>query len=788
VSGFVLRISILAWFIFALSGCGGGTSGNPGTQTGQDSAIDNTDSADNETEPDTGADGGLSSEPEPDSEGDVRQQPDSGNEHQAADERPNILLIITDDQGKDASAQYQLSNDVPDTPALNRLASEGLVYDNFWATPSCTTTRAAVISGKHGVNNGVPSTPGNLDPVHDTIQEFLAADISTADYRSAVFGKWHIAGREADLNHPASVGVPHYAGNFQGNLTSFYSWDLTTNGSTETVDGYHTTVITDLALDWIGEQTTPWFAWLAYSAPHSPFHLPPRDLHGRELSGTEEDIDANTRDYFLASIEAFDAELGRLLDSLPQDVVDNTLIMVMGDNGSPRTVIDRSAYVAASHGKGSLYDGGINVPFVVSGAGVTRSNERETALVSLTDIFATIAESAGSTATQIYDSISFRGTFTTPADTAREFLYTEYIDDAIAGWAVRNDRYKLIQTEQHGSELYDLLTDPDEAIELLAMDPGNSEHQAIATNLNRIAMTVRNETDEQSPAENPQLANEPPIDITDAILISRSASCADYVNQYSASASDIGRGAQLQASLQISVDNGECVFNGNAIPNHDFNDGAQSFPHEVTSQSQIYRIDATPKVAVAPTALSLTYDNALFLNGVKLDLLAAACFGVGNERTGCNNENQPWRFDPMHPDNEFRIDSHNAHSQSNGAYHYHGNPMALFLQDSAVESPLIGFAADGFPIYGSWINDNGTIRKVQSSYRLMSGQRPIESGSPGGSYDGRFRDDYEFAENHGDLDRCNGMWLDGEYGYYVTDSFPHVMACFSGTPHESFRK
>ena len=113
---------------------------------------------------------------------------------------------------------------------------------------------------------------------------------------------------------------------------------------------------------------------------------------------------------------------------------------------------------------------------------------------------------------------------------------------------------------------------------------------------------------------------------------------------------------------------------------------------------------------------------------------AAACFGVGDGKIGCNDINQPWRYDPMSPLNNFGTDNHNAHTQPSGAYHYHGNPKALFEFSRAVESPVVGFAADGFPIFGSYFNDRGAVRKAESSYRLKSGSRPTGSGNPGGAY------------------------------------------------------
>ena len=101
---------------------------------------------------------------------------------------------------------------------------------------------------------------------------------------------------------------------------------------------------------------------------------------------------------------------------------------------------------------------------------------------------------------------------------------------------------------------------------------------------------------------------------------------------------------------------------------------------------------------------------------------------------------------------------------------------------------MIGFAADGYPIFGSFFDDGAGIREAQSSYQLRSGGRPSGPGDPGGMYDGTYRDDYEFVSGSGDLDACNGMVRNGVYGYYVTQRFPYVLGCFTGTPDSSFNK
>lgn len=277
-------------------------------------------------------------------------------------------------------------------------------------------------------------------------------------------------------------------------------------------------------------------------------------------------------------------------------------------------------------------------------------------------------------------------------------------------------------------------------------------------------------------------------DISDALLSNRRPICSFYADNTFSAVRDVQRNVLFNGSLTITVEGSECVFRSNNIPNHDFNDAVANFATDVAEITNEARIPLEPTFANEPTGLSLVTDNAMFLNGVKLDLLAAACYNVGDEKIGCDDIDQPWRFDPMSPLNSFGTDSNNAHTQPDGAYHYHGNPMALFDQEPNTESPVIGFAADGFPIFGTYIDDNGTIRAAESSYQLKSGTRPSSADDPGGSYDGTYRDDYEYVEGSGDLDECNGMMWKGSYGYYVINEFPWVLNCFQGATDPSFEK
>ncbi|WP_252736683.1 MULTISPECIES: YHYH protein [unclassified Psychrosphaera] len=697
------------------------------------------------------------------------------NDPQASNDKPNILLIISDDQGIDASAQYPYSNDAPVTPTLNSLAQSGIVFENVWATPACTTTRGSIITGQHGVNSGITYVPAKLDSSSTTLQSYIKTLSGGSVYQTAVFGKWHLGGGNPDDTHPNDSGVDHFAGNIS-NLTDYYNWSLTENGETTQSSLYHTTQITDLAIDWIAQQNgnnTPWFTWLAYSAPHTPLHLPPSDLHQRTtLTGTDNDINSKPREYFLAAIEAMDSEIGRLLNSMSQADLDNTLVIFIGDNGTSAKVLDNSVF-SRSNNKGSLGEGGVRVPMVASGKGVTRQNVREAALINSTDLFATISSVVKGDVIQYQNSYSVSELFTSEDAGLRSYNYTEYESDNVTGWAVRNDEYKLVELADGTQSLFHVVNDLDENNDLI----NDSQYASIVTELAQYAAVIRGE----------QSAG--PIDITDMILTSRSGNCVDYVESYESTVLDVNNSTVFNGDLEISVVGDKCLFATNMIPNHDFNDGVNAFPNQVSAQDETFEITTSPSHAATITDLTLMMDNALMLNGVKVDLIAAACYNVGNEKIGCNDMSTPWRFDPVYIPNGFRVDSHNAHTQPDGSYHYHGNPNALFWDgDDTVVSPVIGFAADGYPIFGSYFDDNGVIRKAQSSFKLKAGSRPSDASSPGGTYDGTYRDDYEYTAGAGDLDECNGMTVDGVYGYFVTDGYPYVMSCFKGTPDPSFYK
>lgn len=296
------------------------------------------------------------------------------------------------------------------------------------------------------------------------------------------------------------------------------------------------------------------------------------------------------------------------------------------------------------------------------------------------------------------------------------------------------------------------------------------------------------------------------VDITNVTFTKTDPSCSSYQGYYQASVMDIQNSKNFIGNVSVTYGNTRCTIESNTIPNHNFNDNSASFHDDVAEVSSQFHVPITPTLAVTPTNLSIAVAEAVLLNGVTIDLLAAACYDVGDgqigrEKVGCGGayDNHPWRYDPMSPLNTFGTDAHNAHTQPNGKYHYHGNPLAMFEQDCSKAtqiSPVVGFAADGYPVFGNCINVNGQIVSAQSSYQLKQGVRQDVDGylTPQAgvgtiashNYDGQFRSDYQFVESSGHLDQCNGMTVNGQYGYYITNEFPWVLNCFKGEIDSSF--
>ncbi|MFK8058739.1 MAG: sulfatase-like hydrolase/transferase [Polaribacter sp.] len=396
--------------------------------------------------------------------------------------KPNILLIIADDVSKDAIPNYSEGSSKANMPNLQSLMSTGITFDNVWAYSVCSPTRASIISGKYGIKSGVIEVDEDISTSEVSLQKYL--NDNTADaYASAIFGKWHLSNNASD---PITMGIDYFAGILKGGVQDYYSWPLIENGVSTTNTEYITTKLTDLAINWKNAQTKPWFLWMAYTAPHTPFHLAPTNLHSQgNLSTNTATIDANPLPYYLSALEALDSEMGRLIASMSAEEKANTIIIFIGDNGTPGQVA-QSPYGRKTV-KGSLYQGGINVPMVVSGLGVNRMGVRETALINSTDLYTTIGNIAGVSTTEIHNSKSFNALFTDVDATKRDYIYSEKED----AYTVRNATYKYIKYDNGTEEFYNLSSDAYENTNLIGSTL-SSEASTAKTALIAEANRIRN--------------------------------------------------------------------------------------------------------------------------------------------------------------------------------------------------------------------------------------------------------------------------------------------------------
>ncbi len=401
--------------------------------------------------------------------------------------KPNILLIIADDMGLDATPGYNIGSLKPNMPTLEGLTNSGLRFNNLWSNPTCTPTRGTIITGKYGFRTNVTEVDDILSTSEISIQRHL--DNNSSGYNHAVIGKWHLSN---NTNHPTNMGINYYAGVLSGGVQFYDNWNLTENGQTANSTEYTTTKFTDLAIDWIDTQSQPWFLWLAYNAPHTPFHLPPNDLHYQgNLPSDQSSIDANPLPYYLAMLEAMDTEMGRLISSMSEAERENTVIIFIGDNGTPNQVAQD---YNSNRVKGSLYQGGVNVPMIISGKNVTRVNDIEDALVNTTDLFATISELAGNSTSAINDSKSFKDLLTTSNANTRNYIYTEKGPIGAQDYTIRNATHKYIYFNDGSEKFYNLSENSLENPNLLNVNqlPLSAEDNAIKDELIAELNSIRN--------------------------------------------------------------------------------------------------------------------------------------------------------------------------------------------------------------------------------------------------------------------------------------------------------
>jgi arylsulfatase B len=396
-----------------------------------------------------------------------------------AGDQPNILLLIADDLGVADIGAYTVGPNAvpgspPSTPVIDSLAANGLLFREAWSAPVCTPTRGSLYTGRYGFRTGVRNVGDVLAESEVTWAELL----SDIGYVNGLFGKWHLGRTNAVGGSDAprvSGSWDDYAGILSGALGDYFDFNEVSNGITQTVENYATTEQVNDALAWITNQTSPWTCTVAFTAPHSPWHVPPMDLHTFNI-----DEDSSRVFMYRAAVQSMDTEIGRLLDGIGEDL-DNTVVIFVGDNGTPGQV----TVAPYTTSKGSVHQGGVHVPMIVSAPFMVDAGRETFAPVHVADLFSTILDMTDIDVEQVLpdvmiDGSSLLGLLEGQADEVdRDVIYTEIIsDDPVREWfAIRGERYKLL--ELNGVyEFYDLENDPLEANDLTDGELNPSEFAA----------------------------------------------------------------------------------------------------------------------------------------------------------------------------------------------------------------------------------------------------------------------------------------------------------------------
>jgi arylsulfatase B len=315
----------------------------------------------------------------------------------------NVLIIVVDDLGVDKVGVYGEHPDPPPTPNIDALAARGVRFTNAYAHPTCSPSRASLLTGQHPARHGIGRwiDPGDeeyeLPLAARTIPEMLAEG-ERYHYETAAVGKWHVSSFNTDqpASAPLLQGFDYHAGSLanplnalvdDGEERSYFHWEKATNGEVAYSDTYMTVDTTDEALGRLAVMQEPWLLWVAYNAPHEPYHAPPEALLSAPLASADDVT------LYSAMVEALDAEIGRLLAGLPEGALEDTLVLLLSDNGTSPDVITEPW--DASRGKGTVYEGGVRVPFIAAGAHVSGEGRVSEALVMGPDLFATVADIAG---------------------------------------------------------------------------------------------------------------------------------------------------------------------------------------------------------------------------------------------------------------------------------------------------------------------------------------------------------------------------------------------------------
>ena len=398
-----------------------------------------------------------------------------------AAERPNVVVILTDDQGwGDLSLN---GNTNLSTPRIDQLARDGAQFDRFFVCPVCSPTRAEFLTGRYHPRSGVFSTSAGGERM-DLDEVTIADTFRAAGYSTAAFGKWH-NGMQYPY-HPNGRGFEEFFGFCSGHWGHYFSPQLEHNGQLVQGDGFIIDDLTNRAMEFIAaHREEPFFVYLPYNTPHSPMQVPDQfwnkfrdkdlDLHNREPD--RENI-GHIR-AALAMCENIDWNVGRLLDRLSElELNDNTIVVYFCDNGP-----NGYRWNGGMKGrKGSTDEGGVRSPLIVRWPGKIPQGKVVSQISAAVDLLPTLAELAG---VERISEKPLDGRSVAPLITGTPSAWPDRM--IVSHWnnrvSVRTQRYRL----DHQGRLYDMHADPGQDRDISEDKPN------VAVRLRRAAQQFRDD-------------------------------------------------------------------------------------------------------------------------------------------------------------------------------------------------------------------------------------------------------------------------------------------------------
>ena len=360
---------------------------------------------------------------------------------------PNILIVLTDDQGwGDLSIR---GNTNLKTPNIDNIGYNGASFERFYVSPVCAPTRAELLSGKYFVKSGVNGVTRGYERMSNDVQ-LVSEYFKEKNYITGLFGKWHNGSQPP--YHPNYRGFDEFFGFTSGHWGNYFNPILEKNGKIIKTNGYINDVITNEAISFIKKSKQPFLSFISYNTPHSPMQVPDKYYINKKVSlvgrySNKENI--NKTKAALGMIENIDENIGNVVSALKEkDVYDNTIIFFLSDNGPNGNRWNNDF----KDRKGSTNEGGVRVPFFIQWPNNIKKGLKINQVSSVLDLFPTLLELTGNKALDDLDGESLKKYLDSPTLLDDERTIFSYWNNRISA---RNNNYIL----DHENNLYDLVKD-----------------------------------------------------------------------------------------------------------------------------------------------------------------------------------------------------------------------------------------------------------------------------------------------------------------------------------------